>query len=111
MLEKAVERHLVEGVKKLGGLCYKFTSPGTQGVPDRLIITAQGRVIFAELKAEKGVLSKIQKYTIGQMMQRHADVRVLYGLDQVKKLLFEIELDNFVGNISNSVGNYEGGEE
>ena len=97
MQEKVVERHLVEGVKKLGGLCYKFTSPGTQGVPDRLIITAQGRVIFAELKTDKGVLSKIQKYTIGQMLLRHADVRVLYGLEQVKELLAEIELDNYEG--------------
>ena len=49
MLEKCIEKHLVKGVKKLGGLCYKFVSPGTQGVPDRIIITAQGRIIFAEL--------------------------------------------------------------
>ena len=53
MLEKTIERHLVNGVKKLGGLCYKFTSPSTQGVPDRIIITAQGRVIFAELKTTR----------------------------------------------------------
>ena len=93
MLEKTVERHLVEGIKKLGGLCYKFTSPGTQGVPDRLIITAQGRIIFAELKTDKGVLSKIQQYVINQMLLRHVDVRVLYGLEQVKELLVEIEYE------------------
>ena len=90
MREKQIERYLVEGVKKLGGLCYKFVSPGTQGVPDRLIITAQGRIIFAELKTEKGMLSKIQEYVIGQMRLRHADVRVLYGQEQVEKLLAEI---------------------
>lgn len=90
MLEKTIERHLVEGVKKLGGLCYKFISPSTQGVPDRLIITAQGRIIFAELKTDKGVLSKIQEYVIGQMLSRHVDVRVLYGLEQVNDFLAEI---------------------
>ena len=95
MREKQIERHLVEGVKKLGGLCYKFVSPGMQGVPDRLIITAQGRIIFAELKTERGVLSKIQQYVIEQMRLRHADVRVLYGLAQVKELLAEIELDSY----------------
>ena len=93
MLEKDIERRLVEGVKKLGGLCYKFVSPGTQGVPDRLIITAQGRVIFAELKTDTGVLTKVQKHTISQMLLRHADVRVVYGIEQVKELLAEIELD------------------
>lgn len=91
MLEKTIERHLVNGVKKLGGLCYKFVSPGTQGVPDRIIITAQGKVIFAELKADGGVLSAIQQYTINQMLLRHADVRILRGVEQVKELLAEIE--------------------
>ena len=80
-VRKTIERHLVNGVKKLGGLCYKFTSPSTQGVPDRIIITTQGRIIFAELKTDKGMLSKIQQYTINQMLLRHADVRVLYGLE------------------------------
>ena len=90
MLEKCIEKHLVKGVKKLGGLCYKFVSPGTQGVPDRIIITAQGRIIFAELKTDKGVVSKIQQYTINQMLSHHVDVRVLRGLEQVKQLLAEI---------------------
>ncbi len=91
MKEKQIERHLVEGVKKLGGLCYKFVSPGTLGVPDRIIITAQGKIIFAELKADRGVLSAIQKYIINQMLLRHADVRVLRGMEEVKELLAEIE--------------------
>lgn len=91
MLEKQVERHLVNGVRKLGGLCLKFVSPGTPGVPDRIIITATGRIIFAELKTDTGRLSKIQNFTIGEMMRRGADVRVLKGLSSVKELLAEIE--------------------
>ena len=90
MLEKQVERHLVNGVRKLGGLCLKFVSPGTPGVPDRIIITATGRIIFAELKTDTGRLSKIQNFTIGEMMRRGADVRVLKGLSSVKELLAEI---------------------
>ena len=97
MREKQIERHLVEGVKKLGGMCLKFVSPGTQGVPDRIIVTAHGRIIFAELKTDKGVLSKIQQYIIGQMLRRNADVRVLYGLEQVRELLSEIEADSYKG--------------
>lgn len=37
MTEATIERHLVEGVKKLGGMCLKFVSPSTPGVPDRQI--------------------------------------------------------------------------
>lgn len=90
MKESQIERHLVDGVKRLGGLCYKFVSPGTLGVPDRVIITATGRIIFIELKTETGRLAKIQRYTIGEMQKRGADVRVVKGLDEVKQLLAEI---------------------
>lgn len=91
MNESRIERHLVDGVKRLGGMCLKFVSPGTPGVPDRIIITAQGRVIFVELKTETGRLSKIQRYITGEMAKRGADVRVVKGLEQVTELLAEIE--------------------
>lgn len=90
MSEKQIERYLVEGVKKRGGMCIKFVSPGTAGVPDRIIITATGKVIFVELKTETGYLSKIQRYTIGEMQKRGADVRITKGIDEVSKLLAEI---------------------
>lgn len=91
MNESRIERRLVDGVKKLGGMCLKFVSPGTLGVPDRLIITPTGRIIFAELKTETGRLAKIQRYTIGEMQKRGADVRVVKGIDEVMRLLAEIE--------------------
>lgn len=91
MKESQIERRLVEGVKRLGGMCLKFVSPGTLGVPDRIIITAKGRVIFVELKAETGRLTKIQRYVIGEMQKRGADARMVKGIDEVKELLAEIE--------------------
>lgn len=37
MRESRIERALREGVEALGGECYKFTSPGRRGVPDRIV--------------------------------------------------------------------------
>jgi len=91
MTESGIEKHLVNGIKNLGGMCVKFVSPGTPGVPDRIIITADGRVIFVELKTETGCLAKIQRYRLGEMQKRGADVRVVKGLENVKALLREIE--------------------
>lgn len=34
MLEREIEQRLMQGVERLGGLCYKWTSPSCRGVPD-----------------------------------------------------------------------------
>ena len=35
--ERQVEKYLVDKVHNLGGIAWKFTSPGTAGVPDRIV--------------------------------------------------------------------------
>lgn len=52
MLESSIEARLRDKVRdELDGKAYKFTSPGSNGVPDRLILLPRGRAIFCELKA------------------------------------------------------------
>lgn len=93
MRESQIEARLVQGVKAKGGLCFKFTSPGTPGVPDRIVITPAGRVCFVELKTEIGRLANIQKWVIGEMQKRGADVRVIKGPEEVKLFLKEVFAD------------------
>lgn len=50
MLEKDIEKKLIQPIRELGGLYLKFESPGFTGVPDRLILLPGGRVVFVELK-------------------------------------------------------------
>lgn len=52
MREKFIEKKLVSEVKKHGGLCPKFVSPGFDGMPDRIILMPKGRFAFAELKVK-----------------------------------------------------------
>jgi len=82
--ESVIEARLVKLIREQGGLCFKFVSPGNPGVPDRLILLPDGRVVFVELKTEVGKLSSLQKWQRSEMEKRGADVRVLKGLDQVK---------------------------
>ena len=51
MLEKAIERKLVQAVKAQGGICPKFVSPGTDGMPDRIVLLPGGHIGFVEVKA------------------------------------------------------------
>lgn len=50
LIENDIEKYFVKQVKNLGALCFKFVSPGTRGVPDRLVIYKK-LVAFVELKA------------------------------------------------------------
>lgn len=64
MLEKTIEKKLHTGVKdlKCGALCLKFTSPGYNGVPDRIILLPGAKVIFAETKKPGEKERKRQEY-------------------------------------------------
>lgn len=90
MKESQIESKMVREVRKRGGLCYKFVSPDNAGVPDRIVITPEGRTIYVELKTLIGRLAKIQQWQIAEMRARGADVRVLYGLDEVMAFVREV---------------------
>nr|DAF01968.1 MAG TPA: Nuclease [Caudoviricetes sp.] len=51
MREKAIEHHLVMETEKAGGKALKFVSPSFAGMPDRLILLADGKMGFVEVKA------------------------------------------------------------
>lgn len=51
MREKAVEAKLVRAVKAKGGMCPKLVSPGTDGMPDRMVLLPHGKITFVEVKA------------------------------------------------------------
>lgn len=90
MAEKDIERFLVTGVKKLGGVAYKFVSPGNAGVPDRLIVMPGGRVYFVELKTDAGYATVLQKRQMERLLRLGCDVNLVRGLDGVKDLLARI---------------------
>ena len=93
MKESTIEARLVREIRKRGGLCYKFVSPGNPGVPDRIAILPGGRTVYIELKTEIGRLSKVQRWQREEIQKRGADVRVLKGMDQVLKFLREVDAD------------------
>lgn len=90
MTEKALEKLFVRRVKELGGITFKFTSPGNVGVPDRIVITPKGRVWFVELKTKTGRLSKMQKYQLERLRRQNCNVVVLYGRDEVDNTVREL---------------------
>lgn len=98
--EPEIEKKLKDEIKALGGLCWKFVSPGTRGVPDRIIVLPGGKIIFAELKAKTGVEANIQKYRIKQLNDRGLDARIIRGSADAKALVEECTM--WVGEVNPS---------
>lgn len=91
MREADVEKILVDGVKAIGGIAYKFVSPGNIGVPDRLLLLPDGKIYFVELKTEVGKLSPPQQRQIARIRNLGAQVVVLHGRFEVLNFLDRLE--------------------
>lgn len=88
--EKEIEQSLVKEVKKRGGICPKFVSPGFAGMPDRLILLRYGRFAFAEIKApgEKPRPLQISRHKL--LRRLGFKVYVIDNKEQIEKIIDEI---------------------
>ena len=91
MLERDVEKALVRAIKNAGGIAPKLTSPGTAGMPDRLIILPKGKVCFVELKAPGQKPRPIQVRQMARLTQLGCMVHVIDHPHQLQDLLDEIQ--------------------
>lgn len=88
MLESSVERALGSKVRKAGGKYYKL---GHSGLPDRIIVLPpDGRVVFVELKQEKGKLRLRQEARAAELRAVGADVRAVHGSREANALVQEL---------------------
>jgi len=94
MLEKQIEKYLKEQVQARGWLCWKLVSPGTTGVPDRIVI-GNRQIVFVELKKpETGRVSKVQQFRLHQ----------LQGLGHRTKIIdSKAGVDNLIKGLSKGV--------
>ena len=90
MNEKQIEQTLVRAVRRRGGICPKWVSPGLDGVPDRIIILPGGHIGFAELKAPGGKPRPLQKARIRQLRSLGCRVYTVDNVDMIGGVLDEI---------------------
>lgn len=83
MLEKRIEKRLAEEARRRGGMAVKFTSPGTSGVPDRLVVMPGGKMGLVEVKAPGKVPRTIQAAQRRRFERLGIAVYVLDDLDGV----------------------------
>ena len=91
MREKVIERELVRAVKAVGGMCPKLISPGTDGMPDRMVLLPEARIGFVEVKAPGQKPRPLQERRHAQLRDLGFIVFVLDDPEQIPGIIEAIE--------------------
>jgi hypothetical protein len=91
MREKTIEQKLVQAVKAMDGIAPKFTSPGFDGMPDRLVLLPKGRIAFVEVKRHGEKPRPLQEARHGMLRRLGFKVYVLDDGAQIGGILNEIQ--------------------
>ena len=91
MREKTIERKLTLMVKKRGGICPKFVSPGYDGMPDRIVLLPGYHFAFVEVKAPGEKPRPLQLSRHKLLRRLGFPVYVLDAEEQIGGILDEIQ--------------------
>ena len=90
MREKQIESKLVKAVRNVGGMCPKLVSPGTDGMPDRLVLLPGCRIGFVEVKTPGKEPRPLQTQRHRQLRALGFPVFVLDDPEQVPQIVKEV---------------------
>ncbi len=90
MIEKNIEKKLVNEAKNEGGLAPKFVSPGWDGVPDRIVLLPYGKIGFVELKSPGKKMRPLQIRRKKQLERLGFKVWCVDSEEQIGGVLDEI---------------------
>lgn len=91
MREKEIERKLVTEVKRMGGICPKFVSPGFDGMPDRIVLLPNGKLAFVEVKTPGEKPRPLQLARHKMISHLGFKVYVLDDEEQIGVILYDIQ--------------------
>ena len=91
MREKTVESTFTSAVKAKGGLAVKFTSPGFNGMPDRLVMFPGGRIAFVEVKAPGETPRPLQRSRLKLLRRLGFKAFVLDDIEQIGGIIDAIQ--------------------
>jgi hypothetical protein len=94
MLERNIEALLRDKVKEIGGIAYKWVSPGNNGVPDRIVFLPGGRIYFVELKATGRGVTAIQAAVHDRLKRLGFDVLIIDSKEGVLDFLRRVDTQN-----------------
>lgn len=88
--EKVVERKLVEAVKANGGMCIKLLCDQLTGLPDRMCLFPNHKIVFVELKTTGRKPKRIQLFIHDKLRVLGFRVEVIDSVEGVEQFINSI---------------------
>lgn len=88
--EKVVERKLVEAVKANGGMCIKLLCDQLTGLPDRMCLFPNHKIVFVELKTTGRKPKRIQLFMHDKLRALGFRVEVIDSIEGVEQFMNNI---------------------
>lgn len=90
MREREIEQQLVRAVRAVGGIAPKFTSPGFDGMPDRVILLPGSKIGFVEVKRHGEKPRPLQEARHGVLRRLGFQVYILDDTKQIEQIIRKI---------------------
>ena len=85
--EKVIERKLVEAVKANGGMCIKLLCDQLTGLPDRMCLFPNHKIVFVELKTTGRKPKRIQLFIHDKLRALGFRVEVIDSVEGVEQFI------------------------
>lgn len=91
--ENTIQRRMLKALRERGCVAVKTMSQSLDGWPDITAITPRGRVLFIEMKDERGSLSEQQDRVCRNIGSHYTTAAVVYGAAGVHWFLEDYDAD------------------
>lgn len=93
MRESQIQKKIIQYLNGIGAYTIKTISTNRNGCPD-VICCLNGKFIALEVKADKGIISKLQEHNIKLIRNSSGIAEVVRSVDDVKKVVENFSREN-----------------
>ena len=79
MKESSIQSKRIKQLEAEGYYVIKLIKTNKNGIPDLIAIPKDSKVLFSEIKTEKGKLSKLQEYRLKELNDHGIETEVYRG--------------------------------
>ena len=94
MKESQIQNKIIKYLNGIGAYSIKTIVTNRNGCPD-VICCLKGRYVALEVKAEKGIVSKLQEHNIKLIKKSGGIAAIVRNVEEVKEIISKLNIQKF----------------